>query len=336
MLTKKERKKRQTASLGRHAIVFVICAVLIMFSKADIAGSNGLRNIFADFFAPIADAVVIPFRAVAALMEGVESIALMREENQRLTTEVAQLKQWRNQAEILQAENRELRALTQTAIPPGLTQRTARVIAINADSFAHVVMVNVGRRAGVEKGSAVVTKDGLVGMVIETGLFYAHVLLITDLNAMIPVMLTTDSWPGVAAGVNGDYLELRFLPSQASPRVGELVQTSGHGGVLPANLPVGRISAINNTGNNAGGETKQIRISPTVDLRRLTYVTVLVWEEGNGRTVNDLNGFDGFGDFDDLTNQAYSPLPPADEEFSLEGINALGQRQPTDNRSNTP
>lgn len=320
MLTKKERKKRQTASLGRHAIVFIICAVLIMFSKADIAGSNGLRNIFADFFAPIADAVVIPFRAVAALMEGVESIALMREENQRLTTEVAQLKQWRNQAEILQAENRELRALTQTAIPPGLTQKTARVIAINADSFAHVVLVDTGRRQGVQKGNAVVTQDGLVGMVVQTGLFYAHVLLITDLNAMIPVMLTTDSWPGVAAGVNSDYVELRFLPTQATPRIGELVQTSGHGGVLPANLPLGRITAINNT----GGDTKQIRISPTVDLRRLTYVSVLVWDEANERTR------------DDLANQAYSPLPPADEVFSLEGINALGQRQSADNRSSTP
>ena len=300
-----DRKKRQAASMTTHVVIFVVCAVLIMFSKADIAGGNSLRGIVADFFVPIADAVTIPFRAVAAMWEGVESVAFLREENQRLTSETAELRHWQQQAEILAAENRELRALTQVAIPPGMTHRAARVIAINADSFAHVVMLNVGSQHGIIKNSAVVTEDGLVGVVIRAGLFYSQVLLITDLNAMVPVILTSASWPGVTSGVNGDYVELRFLPSQASPRLGELVQTSGHGGVLPPNLPVGRITSISDG---------SIRIDPSADLRRLTYVTVLVWDNPNARLS------------DALDNQAYSPLPPADDTFSLEGINALGRR----------
>ena len=297
-----DRKKRQAASLGRHLIIFAVCVVLILFSKADIAGGAGLRNIVANFFAPVADAVIIPFRAIGALMEGVENLAFLREENQRLTAEVTELQHWRTQAEILQAENRALRAVTQTAIPPGLTQKAARVIAINADSFAHVVMLDIGTRQGVGKGSAVISQDGLVGMVLEAGVFYSHVLLVTDLNAMIPVILTTDSWPGVAAGMNGDTLALRFLPSQATPRLGELVQTSGHGGVLPPNLPVGRITAI--TPDTAGGGNPQIRITPAADLKRLGYVTVLVWDDNSERVT------------DELDNQAFSPLPPADPQTS--------------------
>ena len=130
--------------------------------------------------------------------------------------------------------------------------------------------------------------------------------MVSDINAQIPVILASSSWPGVTTGNNGPFLALRFLPAEAKPRVGELVLTSGHGGVLPAGVPVGRVDLV---------EDDYIRIKPAVDLRNLSYVSILV------------GGTDGI-DTDNLAlGEYYTPLPEDDDSRPFEGLNASGERQ---------
>ncbi|MGB2123471.1 MAG: rod shape-determining protein MreC, partial [Candidatus Puniceispirillaceae bacterium] len=93
---------------------------------------------------------------------------------------------------------------------------------------------------------------------------------------------------------------------EAAPTVGELVLTSGHGGVLPAGVPVGRVDLVRD-GN--------VRVRPAVDLRHLSYVSILV------------GGTEGI-DRDDLAlEDYYTPLPEAEEARLFEGMNAAGERQ---------
>ena len=133
-----------------------------------------------------------------------------------------------------------------------------------------------------------VTADGLVGLVVDVGATYARVLMISDINAQIPVILSSSSWPGVTVGNNGTFLSLRFLPEEAAPKVGELVLTSGHGGVLPAGVPVGRVDLVRDD---------FVRVRPAVDLRHLSYVSILV------------GGTEGI-DLDNLAlEDYYTPLP---------------------------
>ena len=124
----------------------------------------------------------------------------------------------------------------------------------------HTVLVAIGDEEGVAAGDPVITSNGLVGLVYEVGRAYARVLMISDINARIPVMLASSSWPGLTMGRNSDYLELVFLPAEAQPAVGELVLTSGHGGILPAGLAVGRVERVD-------GDYVQVR--PAVDFRNL-------------------------------------------------------------------
>ena len=100
----------------------------------------------------------------------------------------------------------------------------------------------------------------MVGIVIDVGLTHARVLMISDINARIPVILASSSWPGLTVGQNGQFLDLQFLPGEASPKVGELVLTSGHGGVLPNGLAVGRVDQI---------KDGKILVRPAVDFRNL-------------------------------------------------------------------
>lgn len=306
--SERKRARKSNGPLVR-VVIFFFCLGLISLGKADISAMNSIRTVMTGLVTPIADIVSVPIRAVASMVEGMQTVANLREENLRLQEDVKRLSRWRLKAEILQTENLQLRSVSGVIIPDAVRPVSARVIAINADSFAHSVMVNAGADVGLKKGHAVTTTDGLVGMVIDVGARHAQVLLVTDINAMIPVILSSSSWPATTVGRNSDNLELRFLPVEASIAIDELVQTSGHGGVIPPGIPVGRVSAIQNN---------DITIEPIVDLKRLSFVTILV-------TDRDPE----FG-IDNIYNQAYSPLPPEEDEFTLKGFNALGQRLETD------
>lgn len=300
---------RKTRAFALHGMIFILCLCLITLSKADIAAVNSLRTVLTGLVVPMADIVSVPIRAAAGMLEGLQAVANLREENLRLQDQVKQLSRWRRTAEILQAENHQLRSVNNVIIPSGTVPVSARVIAINADSFAHSVMINTGRNAGIKKGNAVVVNDGLVGIIIDVGIRHAQVLLLTDINAMIPVILSSSSWPAVTVGQNSGSLRLRFLPIEATVDIDDLVQTSGHGGVLPAGLPVGRIVFIGDD---------RITIKPVVDFKRLSFVTVLVTEEDPGFSA------------DDVLAQTHSPLPFDKDNFTLKGINALGQRTDDD------
>ena len=302
-------RRNQSSRFVTHALLFFLCLVLLLVGKADIPLVNSLRSLMTGVAVPAADVVSVPFKAVSSILENVTSVANLREENLLLKRDVEALKQWRRRAEILQSENRQLRSVSGVIIPESTTPVSARVIALNADSFAHSVMVNVGSNQGIKKGNAVTTTSGLVGIVVDTGSSHAQILLITDINAMIPIILSSSSWPGIAAGRNSKLMQLQFLPTEASVTENELVQTSGHGGILPPGIPVGRIERVNNN---------SVTIRPVADLQRLSFVTILVMDEAPTYAV------------DDIYNQRVSPLPEKDDEPFFEGINALGQRIESD------
>ena len=122
---------------------------------------------------------------------------------------------------------------------------------------------------------------------------------------MVPVILSDSSWPAVTAGINGALLELRFVPAQAEVELGDLVQTSGHGGVLPAGMPVGRVVQI---------ADKAIYVKPIVDFSRLSFVTVLNWAEGHERPR------------DPILNKVSPRYPKAMKVLALKDLTLLGQR----------
>jgi rod shape-determining protein MreC len=292
-----------------RTLIFVFCLGLISLSKADISAVNTIRSVMTGLIVPVADIVSVPARALSSMVEGMQAVANLRQENLRLQEDIRKLSHWQTRAEILQTENQQLRSITDVIIPDAVRPVTARVVAINADSFVHSVMVNVGAKRGLKKGHAVTTTDGLVGMVINVGARHAQVLLLTDINAMFPVILSSSSWPATTAGENSNKVTLRFLPVEANISIGELVQTSGHGGVIPPGIPVGRVSSIRET---------EIKVEPLANLQRLSFVTILVTDDDPDFVT------------DDIYDQAFNPLAPEDDGFSLKGLNALGQRLETD------
>jgi len=289
-----------------HGVLILFSFSLMFLGKADLSALRNIRMGSSDFLAPVIDFVSAPIRGIETMVEGVRTVASLRAENVRLQGENDLLKRWRRRAEILESENRQLRSVTGAATIENRTPITARAVTAPGGGFAHTVLIAIGSEEGIVRGNPVVTADGLVGIVIDVGRAYARVLMISDINARIPVILSSSSWPGLTVGQNGQFLDLQFLPDEAQPKIGELVLTSGHGGVLPNGLPVGRVDQI---------EDGTIRVRPAVDLRNLSYVSVLTGGlEGIDNSNLDLADF-------------YTPLPIDDTTRLLEGLNSSGQRR---------
>ncbi|NJN06199.1 MAG: rod shape-determining protein MreC [Rhodobacteraceae bacterium] len=176
------------------------------------------------------------------------------------------LMQWQTIARQLEAENAALKQLLHFVPDPEVRFVTARVVADSGGAFAHSVLLGAGLRDGVGKGQPVVADQALVGRIAGVSERSARVLLITDLNSRIPVLVGSTRTRAILAGDNSDKLELVYLSSEAVVSPGDRIITSGHAGVFPAGIPVGVVTSVGD------GE---IRVKPFVDRERLEYLRVI-------------------------------------------------------------
>ncbi len=282
-----------------HLLIILLGFALIFVGKADMLAVRTVQTSFSGLFAPLFNVVATPVRAVETMFEGMRTVASLREETVRLRAENERLKRWQRRSEILESENRQLRTVLGAVIPADRQAVTARAIAAPGSSFSHTMMITHGTDKRIHRGDPVVTADGLVGYIIEVSKRHSWVLMLSDVNSRIPILLSTSSWPGLAIGQNSDVLSLSFLPLEAEPKENELVLTSGHGEILPPGLPVGRVIK---------GVGREYYIQPVVDLRKVSFVSILVRPEGEG--VSEIGGFADF----------FTPLPETDNKRLLEGF----------------
>jgi rod shape-determining protein MreC len=154
-------------------------------------------------------------------------------------------------------------------MPPAeraLAATSARVVADSGGVFVHTLLVDAGAEQGVRDGMAAVNAQGLVGRVVDVGRRSARVLLVTDLNSRIPVVLERSGDQAILEGDNSPEPVLRFLPMNPGLAVGDRVLTSGRGGLLPPGLLIGQISRIGGRG---------VAVRPFVDWSRLDYLSLL-------------------------------------------------------------
>lgn len=252
----------------RFAYVGLIIAAfsLMLLGKVDAVLVERARTIVTDTVAPILDVISKPVASASRFAVQVEAMWDMYEENERLRQDNARLYQWQAAARKLEAENNNLRALLRYVPDPDVAFITGRVIADTGGAFAHSLLLNAGARDGIRKGQAVVTGEGLVGRVAGVGSRSSRILLISDLNSRIPVMVEPGRIRAVLAGDNTDSPRLIHLPTGSILSPGDTVVTSGHGGAFPVGLAIGFVSAVSENG---------VAVKPFVSRNRLELVRVI-------------------------------------------------------------
>jgi rod shape-determining protein MreC len=251
--------------LALPALVF-LSGVLMVLSKADLAAIDFARSTVADMMTPVLRAVVEPLSFASNGVGKVENFFAVYQQNETLREQNRRLLEWQEVARRLMAENKALRDLDKLVPDDPTSSISARVIADSGGAFMRNVLVDAGSRDGVTRGEAALTGEGLIGRVAEVGRRSARILLLTDLNSHIPVMIESTSERAILIGDNSERPRLAFVDPKAKIAPGDRVVTSGTGGVFPPGLPVGTIAATDNG---------VIRVDPAADLARLDIVRLV-------------------------------------------------------------
>lgn len=256
------------ALVHRFAFLFLILAAfaIMLLGKAETFVVERVRSSVVDVVAPAMDALSQPISTVTEGVDRIGNFFSVYEDNARLREQNARLLEWQNAALALSAENSTFRKMLNYIPERGARFAAARVIGDSGGVFVRSVLINAGSLADIEKGDAVINGDGLIGRVAETGSKSARILLITDLNSRIPVVAEKSRIRAILAGDNSRQAKLSFLPPNARLEPGDRIVTSGHGGVFPAGLPVGRIASVSDG---------TIRVQGFADFDRLEYVRIL-------------------------------------------------------------
>lgn len=213
------------------------------------------------------------YMAVVDFLTVPRDVASLRQRNTELEGEVARLQTQVIQLQQEVTETNVLSALVDFArANPQHSYKAAAVIGRDLSPFLRYVMINIGSNEGIVRGMPVVTDKGLVGRVDAVVAEAARVELITDSASSVNVRMQASHVEAMLNGsITGD-LSMDMIPQDASIQVGDVVLTSGLGGVYPPNLLIGQVVSVRKLESELFQEAA---IQPNVEFNRLQFVLVI-------------------------------------------------------------
>ncbi|MEM9715543.1 MAG: rod shape-determining protein MreC [Pseudomonadota bacterium] len=256
---------RALARLGL-GLFLVVCLALTLLWRIDNPRAERIRLAVLDQVMPIAEAAYSPVVNASNLLLDLRSYERLVEQNEELRRELQQMKAWREAAIQLEQENAKLVDLNNVRLKPGLSFTSGEVLIEATSPFRQSILVNLGANDRITDGWAVMDGLGLVGRVTGVGQDTSRVLLITDTESKIPVVIQPSEERALMTGDNSGLPLVEFLERADLVQPGDRIFTSGDGGVFPSDLLVGQVVRATDG---------RLRVRPSADLLRLEFVRVV-------------------------------------------------------------
>lgn len=215
---------------------------------------NGIQNIWSKYF----------------------NLINTREENTRLKEQIINLKMENYRFQELLNTYQRLQSLlhfTETTYQPILA---ARVIGRDPSGLFQSVVIDKGKDSGLSVNMPVVNGDGVVGRVVSVSYNYSKVLLLIDQNSAVDCLIQRSRDNGIVKGLSTDECVMDYVLKTSDISVGDIIITSGIGGVFPKGVPVGKVTEIKDPSDELFME---VRIRPFVDFSKLEEILVIFMED---------------------------------------------------------
>ena len=261
-------------SAGLRFTLYAAVAVVVMYLDQRQHYLEQLRYLLQAAAYPIQLAVNSPPAAWRWIGQSFESRERLQAENARLRAAQRDLELRSMRYEALARENGELRGL-RAALPPVADRwLAAEIVSIQLSSLRQRLLIDRGAVNGVFKAQAVLDDRGLIGQTTHVGPWSAEVILITDPEHAVPVRIERTGLRTIAVGAgDATSLALPYLPANADIKSGDLLVTSGLGGVFPEGYPVARVTEVH---RDAVQPLAQVRAEPLAHVDTDSEV-MLVW-----------------------------------------------------------
>lgn len=269
---------------GPGVMLFVLLfasVALLVLSKLDHKIARSIRGTIAEFAQPVLSAVMEPVQPLRRSLRQVNAYFQLYKQMQELQQENRVLRASHARAKELRRRMAHLSRLARVVEDAPYEFISGRVISETGGPFVRIALINAGTNKQVQPGFPVVDADGLVGRIVDAGASASRVLLLSDLNSRLPVLVGPTGIRALLLGDNSALPELEFLPRGSKIAAGDEVITSGVGGVFPRGLRIGVVQP--------DGRRWRVHLFSRFD--QLEYVSVLFYRAPNvDDGVNSLGG----------------------------------------------
>lgn len=262
-------------SVTFRMVVLVIASIALMTADHRWHSLEMVRSTLSIVVYPLQYTIDLPIKLYYWADEVLSSKQELLEKNREFQARHLETRVQLQKLDIIEKENDRLRRLLSAT--PKITERLliSEIINVDVDPYRQLILLNKGSNHGVYLGQPIIDAHGIMGQVVHVAPLSASAMLITDASHAIPVQIDRTGLRAVAFGTGKiDQLELRHLPHNADIQVGDLLISSGLGGVFPPNYPVATVSRVEHI---IGEPFATIEATPLAQLDKSREV-LLVWQ----------------------------------------------------------
>ena len=244
--------QRQSTGVRPLIVLCLVSILLLTFyiregESGPIHSVRGAVSVVTTPVRVLGSLVATPFNAAGNVMGNLtasqETLSELREQNAELTAQVAELSESKKTSE-------RLESLLNLQSTYNLTSTAARIIGNSSDAWSRAVTIDKGTAAGFSCGMAVCNSGGVIGQIVEVSATTSTVQLITDEGSGVSAMIQSTRAQGMLQGQPDGSLRLSYVSTESDVKVGDIVITSGIGGVYPKGLPLGTVSSVEKSDND--------------------------------------------------------------------------------------
>jgi rod shape-determining protein MreC len=256
---------RQSGLLLR-CVLYCLLAISLMILDKRYDQLSGIRRVLSVVVYPIQVAITSPFEGWDWLSESLRTRSALRADKARLEQELLLARFRLQRYDAMETEVRQLRALRENTAGVAHKFIVGDVMNVDLDAFRARITVDKGARDGVFVGQAVLDEGGVFGQVSRVSELTCEVILISDATHATPAQDNRNGLRTVVLG-SGDpnHLKLPYVSTAADIMKGDLLVTSGLGGVFPAGYPVGTVIEVR---RDPAASLAEVDIQPAAALNR--------------------------------------------------------------------
>jgi len=236
---------RSGFSMGARFLLLAVACIALMLLDQRQQHLVRVRQALDLVVYPVRVAVDLPSSTWHSLRDTFAERDALIEENRQFRRERLETEARLQRLEALESENTRLRALLDSTARVGSRALVAEILDVDLEPYHQRFQLNRGLVDGVYLGQALIDAQGVVGQIVRVGPLTSEALLITDADHAVPVSVSRNGLRTIAAGTgDSGRLRLLYVTNNADIVVGDLLISSGLGGVFPAGYPVGRVTEV--------------------------------------------------------------------------------------------
>ncbi len=234
---------RRKFSLLTLIIVSIIILSLEYFKTGPI---NQFRSVTKDAVFKTSYFISLPFLSLKNAYYGVSNLLKVHEENKQLKIIDLNIEELKFENQFLKEENIRLNALIEEKTLFSDNYHLTNILLDQKSPFLRSIVINKGFKHDIKIGSAVRNGSYFIGKVVGVNYLTSRVLLISDLNSKIPVIIEPNGISAIVSGNGSKFIgDIEYLPEKNQIEEGHIVYTSGADGIISSGIPIGKITIIN-------------------------------------------------------------------------------------------